>query len=170
MNAMHPKQSIRKPRRKHGTAPDPLPNALAYTINDAARISGLGRTTIYAEVNRGNLKLVKVAGRSLINGDSLRALVSGEPVTPEPAVSDNGKLLTKSEVAHWLRCSLKQIERLEKQPDPIPWVRALRQKRYPQTLVRGWLARRGAGTPDTTAATLDGDDAESGGNAGLPGD
>lgn len=48
---------------------------LAYGVNDAVRVSGLGRTTLYALKAQGKLKMVKVAGRTLIPADSLRALI-----------------------------------------------------------------------------------------------
>lgn len=53
----------------------PLANAHAYRIDDAGAMAGIGRTTIYDLVKNGDLKLIKVGGRSLIDGDSLRALI-----------------------------------------------------------------------------------------------
>jgi len=47
---------------------------LGYRINDASRASGIGRTSIYKLIAEGKLEVVKVAGRSIIVGASLRAL------------------------------------------------------------------------------------------------
>lgn len=47
----------------------------AYRIPDACRMVGLGRTMIYELAATGKLKMVKVAGRTLIPSESLRALI-----------------------------------------------------------------------------------------------
>jgi excisionase family DNA binding protein len=41
-------------------------NALSYTIEEAAKITGLGRTRLYQELNSGRLKGVKAGRRTLI--------------------------------------------------------------------------------------------------------
>lgn len=56
----------------------PLNEALAYSPKDAARVTGLGLTTIYRLVNDGRLERRKVGTRSLITAASLRRLVEGE--------------------------------------------------------------------------------------------
>ena len=53
----------------------PLPHTLTHTLNDAARITGLSRSTLYRHAAAGTLRLVKVGGRTLVDADSLRALV-----------------------------------------------------------------------------------------------
>ena len=56
-----------------------LPNSrLAYSIKQACEVSSLGKTTLYRQANRGNLRLVRVGGRTLIPADSLRSLITGE--------------------------------------------------------------------------------------------
>lgn len=60
------------------SAPPPLTEALAYSPKDAARVTGLGLTTIYRLVNDGTLDRRKVGTRSLITATSLRRLVEGE--------------------------------------------------------------------------------------------
>ena len=62
-------------RRRNREAPPA--NAFAYRIEDACAMGGFGRTTAYELVKRGKLKLLRVGGRSLIAGDSLRALLNG---------------------------------------------------------------------------------------------
>jgi excisionase family DNA binding protein len=46
---------------------------IAYTINEAAAASGLGRTTIYKLIKHGELKPAKIGARTLL----LRADVVG---------------------------------------------------------------------------------------------
>lgn len=55
----------------------PLPR-LVYTIKEACRVSTLGRATIYNHINLGHLKVVRVGGRTLVQADSLHALIGGE--------------------------------------------------------------------------------------------
>jgi hypothetical protein len=50
---------------------------LAYRINDAAAISGLGRSSLYKLMNSGQLRSVLVAGRRLIPAEALRELMQG---------------------------------------------------------------------------------------------
>lgn len=51
---------------------------LAYRVEDAARVSGLARSTLYEQMAAGHLKSVKRAGRRLILADDLRAFLSGD--------------------------------------------------------------------------------------------
>jgi excisionase family DNA binding protein len=45
---------------------------LAYTYRDAARVTGLGVSTIRREVTVGRLKNIRVRGRVLITDEELR--------------------------------------------------------------------------------------------------
>jgi excisionase family DNA binding protein len=56
--------------------PAPRPDALAYRINDACELIGIGRTTAYKLIAEGRLEVTRAAGRVLIVGDSLRALLT----------------------------------------------------------------------------------------------
>ena len=47
----------------------------ALRINDAARLYGVGRSTIYKMMNAGKLRTVKIGGRRLIPRDVLEALL-----------------------------------------------------------------------------------------------
>ena len=49
---------------------------LAYQINEAVRVSGLSRTTLYELMKTGQLKTVLVAGRRLVPAENLKALLS----------------------------------------------------------------------------------------------
>ena len=63
-------------KRIRGRArPAPSPNAFAFTIADAQAMGGPGRTKIYQMAKRGELKLIDVAGRTMVDGASLRALL-----------------------------------------------------------------------------------------------
>jgi excisionase family DNA binding protein len=77
---------------------------LAYRINDACRVSGLGRTTIYEKLASGELLTKKVGGRRLVDAASLRALVSGQsgsksapatPATSRPSASEYQRRLAR---------------------------------------------------------------------------
>ena len=50
-------------------------HTLTHTLNDAAQITGLSRSTLYRHAASGRLRLVKVGGRTLVDAASLRALV-----------------------------------------------------------------------------------------------
>ncbi len=56
--------------------PADLADRVTVTINDACRISGLGRSFIYELMADDKLKSVKVGNRRLIHVDSLRALLN----------------------------------------------------------------------------------------------
>lgn len=51
---------------------------LAYSINEACRVSSLGRTRLYQLISEGKLDVRKIGKRTLIPAASLRALVNGE--------------------------------------------------------------------------------------------
>jgi hypothetical protein len=55
--------------------PPPLPNAIAFRVEEVSLMGGPRRTALYALAKAGKLKLVKVAGRTLVDGDSLRDLL-----------------------------------------------------------------------------------------------
>ena len=51
---------------------------LAYSIKEACQASSLGKTTIYARIAAGHLKVVRIGGRTVIPAESLHALINGE--------------------------------------------------------------------------------------------
>lgn len=58
------------------------PAKLAYSINEACAASSLGRTKLYALIAAGDLKAVKVGGRTVIPAESLCDLIAGgQPVS-----------------------------------------------------------------------------------------
>lgn len=54
---------------------------LAYRINDAARVAGLGRTKIYQLIADGRLQAIRVGGRRLIPAWSLRSLIGAQELS-----------------------------------------------------------------------------------------
>ncbi len=60
-------------------AAPPRPEPLAYRIPDACHVLGLGKTSIYALMGEGKLRAIKVAGRTLIDAESARALIASAP-------------------------------------------------------------------------------------------
>ena len=51
---------------------------LAVSVNDAARVLGLGRTSIYAMISDGRLERFKLGRRTLIKTSSIRRLVDSQ--------------------------------------------------------------------------------------------
>lgn len=53
---------------------------LALSIVEAARIGGIGRTSLYAEIASGRLRAIKRGKRTLILAEDLRAWLQSLPV------------------------------------------------------------------------------------------
>ena len=66
------------PYKRRKPRPAPLPDALAYTVQDACRVAGIGRTKLYELIGANRLKVSRAAGRVLVLGDSLRTLLTSE--------------------------------------------------------------------------------------------
>ena len=49
---------------------------LAYRLDDACRAVGISKSSLYALARDGQIKLIRIAGRSLVEGASLRRLVA----------------------------------------------------------------------------------------------
>jgi excisionase family DNA binding protein len=74
--------ALNTPPGRDGTgkvAPLALPTSavLAYRVNDAAKVAGLSRSTLYELMAANKLRSVMVGGRRLIPADALRALIQG---------------------------------------------------------------------------------------------
>jgi excisionase family DNA binding protein len=52
---------------------------LAYTILEAAKASGLGRSTVYELIGAGKLEARKAGNRTLIPAESLRRYIASLP-------------------------------------------------------------------------------------------
>ena len=56
----------------------PSPQAITFTIADTEAISGIGKTKLYQLHKEGRLDFIKVDGKTLVTGASLRALLCVE--------------------------------------------------------------------------------------------
>lgn len=52
------------------------PAKLGYSIREACHVTSLGRTTLYALINEGRLSVIRLGGRTIIQADSLHALLA----------------------------------------------------------------------------------------------
>jgi excisionase family DNA binding protein len=52
--------------------PDPAAERLAYSVDEAARLTGLSRDLLYDQMRRGNLRYVKIGRRRLITRQHLQ--------------------------------------------------------------------------------------------------
>ena len=52
--------------------PDPAAERLAYSVDEAARLTGLSRDLLYDQMRQGNLASIKVGRRRLITRQHLR--------------------------------------------------------------------------------------------------
>ncbi|MGD9715178.1 MAG: helix-turn-helix domain-containing protein [Thermomicrobiales bacterium] len=53
---------------------------IAYSIAEAARVAGIGRTKLYELINAGELPLIKVGSRSLVRRVDVEALLDRNTV------------------------------------------------------------------------------------------
>lgn len=56
-----------------------MSDVLAHTIADAAKVSGIGRSSLYEAIGAGKIEARKAGGRTLILAESLRSFISGLP-------------------------------------------------------------------------------------------
>ena len=61
------------------TAPAPHEVRLAYSVDDVVRVSGLGRSKVYEEINSGCLVARKAGKRTLVLAADLDAWLNGLP-------------------------------------------------------------------------------------------
>jgi excisionase family DNA binding protein len=61
--------------------PDPAAGRLAYSVNEAARLTGLSRDLLYDQMRRGNLAYLKVGRRRLITLHHLEQFLDITPGT-----------------------------------------------------------------------------------------
>jgi excisionase family DNA binding protein len=60
------------PRETGQPDPGPAAERLAYSVDEAARLTGLSRDLLYDEMRRGNLSYVKVGRRRVITRQHLQ--------------------------------------------------------------------------------------------------
>ncbi len=51
---------------------------LAVPIPEAARLGGVGRSTIYSEISNGNLRMLKIGRRTVITLDDFRSWLTSK--------------------------------------------------------------------------------------------
>jgi excisionase family DNA binding protein len=57
---------------------------LAYSVAEACAVAGIRKTTLYKEIRSGDLRAVKIGGRTVILVDDLRHWLNGRPpIIPE---------------------------------------------------------------------------------------
>jgi excisionase family DNA binding protein len=59
--------------------PEPAAERLAYSVDEAARLTGLSRDLLYDEMRRGHLIYVKIGRRRLITRHHLRQFLGVAP-------------------------------------------------------------------------------------------
>ena len=64
------------PQRRNRLRAPADPMAFAFTLADAQAMGAPGRTKIYELFKSGKLRKVNVAGRTMVDGNSLRALLT----------------------------------------------------------------------------------------------
>jgi excisionase family DNA binding protein len=89
MSARHPRENPRPGTAPSAAAPpgaeeaEPGPPAerLAYSVDEAARLTGLSRDLLYDQMRQGNLDYLKVGRRRLITRQHLEQFLA---ITPSP--------------------------------------------------------------------------------------
>lgn len=72
------------PLGMNGSRSDPLPERLAYSVDEAARLTGLSRDLLYDQMRRGNLDYIKVGRRRVITRQHLEEFL-GINAGPQPS-------------------------------------------------------------------------------------
>jgi excisionase family DNA binding protein len=80
------------PPQAAGPGAGPPAERLAYSVNEAARLTGLSRDLLYDEMRRGNLDYLKVGRRRLITRQHLEQFLgittATQPTTPGGTAGD----------------------------------------------------------------------------------
>jgi excisionase family DNA binding protein len=48
---------------------------IGYSIDEGAKMLGVGRTSIYKEIKKGHLKVIKIGNRSILTMEAIAALM-----------------------------------------------------------------------------------------------
>jgi hypothetical protein len=72
-------QVIQQERRGHPDKHKPQPPKISYTIAQAVAASGVGRTSLYLAIRRGELRRLKRGARTIILDRDLRRWLEGLP-------------------------------------------------------------------------------------------
>ncbi|HWK95630.1 MAG TPA: helix-turn-helix domain-containing protein [Pseudolabrys sp.] len=60
---------------------------LAYSVKDAAEVSGIGRTAIFAAIKSGQIVARKFGKRTLISAEDLKAFVESLPTIKKAPIN-----------------------------------------------------------------------------------
>lgn len=71
-------------------APPPLAHALSYTLQQAARLSGLSTITLRRRGAEGHIRLFRCGGRRMVDGDSLRKMLLPDRKEEVKGINQNG--------------------------------------------------------------------------------
>jgi excisionase family DNA binding protein len=83
------------PVPREETSPEPGPSAerLAYSVDEAAHLTGLSRDLLYDEMRRGHLSYIKVGRRRLITRQHLEQFLNITPRMRTAAAADTASNL-----------------------------------------------------------------------------
>jgi excisionase family DNA binding protein len=79
-----PAASTPAPSRTSEPQPDPAAERLAYSVDEAARLTGLSRDLLYDQMRQGHLTYLKVGRRRLITRQHLEQFLAITPSTGRP--------------------------------------------------------------------------------------
>jgi excisionase family DNA binding protein len=79
-----PAASSSAPPRTSEPQPDPAAGRLAYSVDEAARLTGLSRDLLYDQMRIGNLAYLKIGRRRLITRQHLEQFLGITPSTGRP--------------------------------------------------------------------------------------
>ena len=79
-----PAASTPAPRHASEPPPDPAAARLAYSVDEAARLTGLSRDLLYDQMRIGNLAYRKVGRRRVITRQHLEQFLAITPSTGRP--------------------------------------------------------------------------------------
>jgi excisionase family DNA binding protein len=74
-------ESTTAPPRIGEPGPDPGEDRLAYSVDEAARLTGLSRDLLYDQMRRGNLLYIKVGRRRVITRQHLEQFLDIAPTS-----------------------------------------------------------------------------------------
>jgi excisionase family DNA binding protein len=77
-----------------------MTDRLAYSIAEACAVAGIRKTRLYKEIRSGDLRAVKIGGRTVILADDLRRWLNGRPpIIPDQSES-SGTAPEQSVIVH----------------------------------------------------------------------
>jgi excisionase family DNA binding protein len=86
------------PPQAGGQEPGPPAERLAYSVDEAARLTGLSRDLLYDEMRRGHLDYLKVGRRRLITRQHLEQFLNIIPsLQPSEAANRTSELRTAND-------------------------------------------------------------------------